>query len=283
MRREVRAVEDVEAVVQQWRPAGGSPEPAREDGLKIQSVSDLESIRTFANQRIDYLVQGLFAHGTVNLISGDSGCGKSTVAMAMCSAIERAALFAGLATQRRPCLVLDRENPLSVVIERCDRLGISDSPNFKIWGGWCPEEAPSPFSPIITRWVEACSPKPVILIDSFVAFLEGDENDATAVRAYMQGFRRLADQGATILILHHSGKAETSKDYRGSSDIKASCDVAFHLANMGDSSRLGTLRLRAFKARFTVEPELILNYFDGEFRADTRAPVLTVTEKLGIS
>jgi hypothetical protein len=36
----------------------------------------------------------------------------------------------------RPMLVLDRENPLPVVVERFARLGIQDGENFKVWGGW---------------------------------------------------------------------------------------------------------------------------------------------------
>jgi hypothetical protein len=175
-----------------------------------------------------------------------------------------------MTAQRRPVLVLDRENPLSIVVERFDRLGISDSDTFKYFGGWCPDEAPAPWSPIVIKWVQDCEPKPLIVVDSLVAFLEGEENNATEVRKYMQGFRRLADMGATVIILHHSGKGETSKDYRGSSDIKASVDVAYNLTNKGgDPSRLATIQMRAFKARFSVKPEFNLRYFDGGFSCVT--------------
>lgn len=282
---------DIRALVRATEP--WTPRPTVEESMtvaqpsdgqagppKMRSVTEVESIRTYAAQKIDWLVDGLIAAGTVTLITGESGSGKSTVATAICSASERGVNFAGLATQRRPVLVLDRENPLSIVVDRFDRLGVNDSLNFKYWGGWAAEEAPAPFSPIVIAWVQACEPKPLIVVDSLVAFLEGDENSATEVRAYMNGFRRLADIGATVIILHHSGKAETSKEYRGSSDIKASIDVGYHLANLGDSSRLTMLRLRAFKARFSVQTEVVLHYADGGFRMDTRGPVLTVTEAL---
>jgi hypothetical protein len=186
-----------------------------------------------------------------------------------------------LETQRRPVLVLDRENPLPVVVERFARLGIQDGENFKVWGGWAGEEPPPPFAPIVTDWVGACEPKPLIVVDSLVSFHGGDENDASETRIYMQGFRRLADLGATIIVLHHTGKSESSKEYRGSSDIKASVDVAYHLANIGgDPSRLELLRLKAFKARFIVQAETIFRCTDGRFTVDGRNASKTVSELL---
>jgi hypothetical protein len=167
-----------------------------------------------------------------------------------------------------------------VVVERFDRLGIQDGPNFKIWGGWAAEEPPAPFSPIVIAWVTVCEPKPLIVVDSLVSFHRGNENDATETRAFMQGFRRLADLGATIILLHHSGKSDSSREYRGSSDIKASLDVGYHLANLGDSSQLGMLRLKAFKARFSVQPEIILNYRGGKFEIDGRQITRTNSEIL---
>lgn len=259
------------------------PNPETEGPLPpgIRSITEIKPLSAYAGRAIDYVVEDTFAVGTVNLISGDSGSGKTTFASAVCSAVRRGAPFAGLATQRRPVLILDRENPLSVVSERFERLGIVDGPNFFVWGGWCEDEPADPGSPIITEWVSSFKEqKPLILIDSLVAFMRGDENSATEARAYMQRLRRLADMGATIIVLHHSGKAETSKDFRGSSDIKASIDVGYHLSNLGDPSRLGVLRLRAFKARFAVRQDLVIRYSGGAFSMDARGPILTVYESL---
>src|ERR1700733_1103497 len=166
---------------------------------KIRSIAALPSPRTYAAQTIDYVIEGVLAAGTVTLISGDSGCGKTTLATAMGSSIERGVPFAGLRTLQRPVLILDKENPLSVVIERLDRLGVDVSERFKIWGGWCDEEPPDPGSAIVVEWVMACNPKPLIIVDSLIGFFEGDENNASEVRPYMHAFRRLADMGATVI------------------------------------------------------------------------------------
>jgi RecA-family ATPase len=276
MRKEITEPPDMEALAGSWHVPGDEPVEAP----KIRSISEITSIREYAAQKIDFIVDGILAAGTVTAITGESGAGKTTLVTAICSAVERGVPFAGLETQRRPVLVLDKENPLPVVVERFDRLGIQDGPNFKIWGIWAAEEPPAPFSPIVIEWVMGCEPKPLIVVDSLVSFHGGDENDATETRAYMQQFRRLAGMGATMIVLHHSGKGESSKEYRGSSDIKASIDVGYHLANLSDSSQLGMLRLKAFKARFSVPPEVILNYRAGHFEIDGREVIRTNQEIL---
>jgi archaellum biogenesis ATPase FlaH len=278
MKYQIADESDVQKLAMDWHapelPAADPDSPRR-----ITSISEIPSIRTFATQKIEFLVEGLIAVGTVTAITGESGCGKSTLATALASAVERGVPFAGLPTRRCPVLMLDRENPVSVIAERFDRLGIDDSPNFIVWGGWCLEEATDPTSPLVVGWVESLEPKPLIIVDSFVAFNSGDENDATQTRSYMQGFRRLADLGATVIVIHHGGKSESNKDYRGSSDIKASIDVGLHLANLGDPSRLSSMRLRSFKSRFTVQRELILHYTSSGFQIDLR-PLSKSNEEL---
>jgi hypothetical protein len=115
------------------------------------------------------------------------------------------------------------------------------------------------------------------VVDSLVAFSNVDENDAGEVRGYMQGFRQLAGMGATLVVLHHSGKGESSKQYRGSSDIAASIDTGYRLVNFNadESLQLDTLTLKTFKARCNVLPEIVLHYKDGLFSMDTRAACLS--------
>src|SRR5262249_10682215 len=116
------------------------------------------------------------------------------------------------------------------------------------WGGWF-DEAPQPASATVVEWVRTCDPKPLVIVDSFVAFQSGNENDAVETRRWMHQCRLLASMGATVLVLHHTGKGETAQDFRGSSDFKAAIDQGFVVGNIGPPGRLGTLRLRCFKSR----------------------------------
>ncbi|MGA7416141.1 MAG: AAA family ATPase, partial [Bryobacteraceae bacterium] len=151
-------------------------------------------------------------------------------------------------------LILDRENPTAVLVDRLKRLGASkhDSKDLAIWGGFQAEECPEPDSAAVLDWVAKTEPKPLIVVDSLVAFHSGSENDSSETRKFMNQFRSLADKGATVILIHHSGKAETAKDYRGSSDIKAAVDVALKVESDGATGNLTRVTLSQFKARVKV-------------------------------
>ena len=177
---------------------------------------------------IRYLREPELPDASVIALTGDSGSGKSTIA----TAFVRNAIAKGI-----PCLILDRETPRPVAADRMHRLGLVDCELLRWWGGW-KGEARGPDSPEVVQWVRSVEPRPIVVIDSLIAFLEGDENDATAMRAFMHGSRRLADMGATVNVIHHDGKAGSAKDSRGSSDFKAAVDQAFHVTNISRDGKL---------------------------------------------
>jgi hypothetical protein len=77
----------------------------------------------------------------------------------------------------------------------------------------------------------------------------------------MKHFRALANLGATVLILHHTGKTPTSKEYRGSSDIKAAVDMAYCLeSEVTLAGGIHRLTLRNFKARIALGRDLGLEF-----------------------
>jgi hypothetical protein len=219
-----------------------------------------------------YLRDPELPEGAIVALTGDSGSGKSTLA----SAWIRDAIAAG-----HPCLILDRENPRSIAADRMDRIGLSDSPLLRWYGGWL-GSVPGPESLMVRKWVESCELRPVIVIDSLIAFLEGDENDAAAMRRFMNGLRWLADAGATVVPIHHDGKSETARDYRGSSDIKAAVDQAFHVSNIGAEGKLDRLNLRCFKSRYGFSGSLVYFYASGKFVRDDRddAPARSAADQL---
>jgi hypothetical protein len=108
-----------------------------------------------------------------------------------------------------------------------------------------------------------------VLIDSVVAFFGGEsENDAAAMRKFMHGPRRLADLGASVVLIHHDGKADSARDFRGSSDFKAAVDVAFHVTNSSPDGKIENLRLRCFKSRFGFSGEIVYRYAGGKMLRD---------------
>ncbi len=80
----------------------------------------------------------------------------------------------------------------------------------------------------------------------------------------MRFFRALAGHGATVVVLHHTGKAETSKLYRGSSDIKAAVDTAYLLSSASQHpNALSPLSMTFFKARLAPGQNFSMKFVKG--------------------
>lgn len=264
--------EDIDALIAEAKPVASPPQP-------IRSIDELPPFWECGGASMVWAVEDMIGEATLVMFSGESGSGKTTLAWAIARDICRGVEFAGRKTTQRPVLILDRENPIGVTRDRGERLGITREDDIRVWGGWLREEAPAPNAEILLRWVMEQKRKPLILADSLIRFLSGSENDATESSASIGGFRRLVDAGATVVLLHHSGKAETAKDYRGSSDLKAAIDVGFNVKNLG-GDRLGRMVLRTFKSRYIVPSEILLDYADGAFIGESRPTVTTVSDRL---
>lgn len=230
--------------------------PERERNQVIQ-IEDLPAVGA-ATEEIRYVREPELAEGTVTALVGDSGCGKSTLA----TAYARDAIADG-----RPVLILDRESPRSVAFERMQRLGLEDSSLLRHAGGWV-GDVPEPDAEHVIAWIESCAVKPLVIIDSLIAFLEGDENSASDMRKFMDKLRALANLGATVLVLHHDGKAQTAKKFRGSSDFKGSLDQAFHVKNSNPDGHLEKIQLKCFKSRYGFNGTLVYRYDDGRLTRD---------------
>jgi energy-coupling factor transporter ATP-binding protein EcfA2 len=249
-------------------------ELSRRGGTTGQAIAGLPTIRECGvASAIEYLHEPELPRGALIAFTGDSGSGKSTLLLSWAAEISAAGT---------PVLILDRENPISAIVERFGRLGILDERLLRYWGGWRPEEPPQPDDPRVIAWVKSCELRPLVIVDSMIAFHGGDENDAGETRAFIQRCRTIADLGGKAAVIHHDGKSDTAKDYRGSSDFKAAVDAAFHVSNSGPDGRLGIIRLRCFKSRFGFAGEILYHYRGGRFERDldATAPSRTVADQL---
>lgn len=212
---------------------------------------------------LKWLVRDLLPEGCLVMLSGESGCGKSTLALALADAVAHGKPFLGRPSENRRVLIVDRENNAAIYQERFNRLGIVESEFLHIWGQWCPDEPPKPTVDEICAFARA--ERPLIIFDSLVAFHEGSEQDSRDTRISMDRFRRLTKEGATVVVIHHTGKSENAQDYRGSSDFKASIDVGLKLESE-DRLILHSLKLTSFKFREGIfEPLKIEVRENGEF------------------
>ena len=265
---------DVDQLSQEWAEDSNATERL------IQRVEDIPRIEDFSTKTIEWDVDGIIARGAFHAVTGESGSGKSTLTAALGYAVSRGCPFMGFKTIKRPVLMLDGENPLVAVVDRHTRLRIETGDHFRVWGQWTGEDPPSVGGAVVMEWVACSEPKPLVIVDSLSAFHPGDENSSTETGRYLAQYRQLTALGASVILLHNTGKSETSKEYRGASTIKDKVDIAYKVTDLGDGSRLSLLELRAFKQRFSVTSRLIIRYEDGRFMADQCETFKTVTEQL---
>jgi hypothetical protein len=219
--------------------------------FKIEDLPNIWEVKAVQN----WVVEGLIPENSVTIISGESGSGKSTVTLLLAEAVARGEAFIGNPTKQRKVLICDKENAASVYHSRFARFNLTENPNIFYWGYWCDPGPGGPDSKIVREFVQR--EQPLVIFDSFISFHPGDEQDATETRAYMDHFRELTGLGATVIAIHHTGKADSTKEYRGSSDIKASIDVGLVLTAKRPMLKL--LQLRPFKIREGIFESLTLS------------------------
>lgn len=246
--------------------------------IEMKSVEELPDIWTLVMEQ-KWLVKDLIPEGSVVLLTGESGSGKSSVALSLAHAVVRGTPFLGHEAEQRKVLIVDKENGLQVYHERLARFAIEHNTNMHFWGHWCDPEPAGPTNKLINEF--AAIHKPLIIFDSFIAFHPGSEQDATETRVYMEGYRRLAGLGATVVVIHHTGKGEATKEYRGSSDIKASIDVGYVLSQK--KPLLELLELKPFKSREGVLEPIRISLEGSEFRVAVDMDYLLVEEVLRLN
>jgi RecA-family ATPase len=194
---------------------------------------------------VEWLIEDLIPKDSVIMVAGESGCGKSTFVLSLVHAVAHGESFLNRATKQAPVLIVDRENPKNVYFRRTLRMHLRETSNLHVWGNWSQKEPGGPDCAEVIEYANAR--KPLIIFDSLVAFHPGSEQDSTETRRFMNLFRKLQTYGATVIVIHHTGKGENTKEYRGSSDIKANVDLNFVLT--AKKPRLELLELKPGKCR----------------------------------
>jgi KaiC/GvpD/RAD55 family RecA-like ATPase len=234
--------------------------PVEPDSFRIDDLPSVWSFDTSTN----WLVEDLIPEGCVTLITGESGVGKSTLVLALVGAIAYGQKFLGKTVKKQRVLYVDRENPLFAVRERLNLLRIAETRDLLYWGLWIDNEPAGPTSPSMIAFAKT---RPVMVFDSLVAFHPGSEQNASETRKHMHSYRRLAACGATVIVVHHAGKSEGSKQYRGSSDIKAAVDLAYVVDSLSDpSAGISILRVSGFKNRIALPQTLRVEFSGGLFQ-----------------
>lgn len=235
----------------------------------------------------EWLIHGLIPKHSLTLLSGASNVGKTWFSYALGLAVANGKDFIGLRVEKAtPVLCVDAENPLVVIQRRLRRLGITEQPAlWRGYGTWTNRPLPQPDDTDVIAYAE--SQHPLIIWDTLIAFNHGDEQSAIETRELMDKFRRLVTAGATVVILHHTGKARAAQRYRGSTDFMGSVDLAYCVeAGKKGHQKLERLRIECFKNRFDVMKNHTVDFIDNvgfamsEIQIDARMDVGETLEQL---
>ncbi len=218
------------------------------DGMPL--LSDIISV--IARQRVEsfppcedkYLVEPEVPEGFLVLVTGKPSSGKSTLVLDWCFQVAQAG---------RRVLYLDRDNPLSVVQSRIRRFGGTPT-SMTYWGRWNKDDLGTTVDPpdfgsdILLDF--ARQHKPLIVFDTFSKFFDGsDENSNTDVAVALKDASRLTSAGATVIIIHHTAKSDTSTS-RGGSALEANVDIAMKVeSERNEQGYLVCATVAFFKSR----------------------------------
>lgn len=194
-----------------------------------------------------YLIKGLLPKAALGVLYGESGSGKSFLALDMAFAIARGIPWRGLRTKQHKVVYLAAEgasgfrNRLAAYALHHDLkdsdipLQIIDAaPNFLL-----KDDALD-----ICRAALADSGRPgLIVIDTFAQVLAGANENASEdmgkALAHCKGIHKAT--GALVLLVHHSGK-DASRGARGWSGLRAAADVELEVSRSGDNRALRTTK-----------------------------------------
>ncbi|WP_340621533.1 AAA family ATPase [Xenorhabdus siamensis] len=248
-------------------------EPMNSDAIETRRYGNVESI--YPNRKtklplsigsegfdtqLDYVVKGIIPAHSLCSIYGASGSYKSFLAGAWGCHIATGKAWAGKAVAQGSVLYVVGEGGIGVP-RRIKAWEIVNGQTVK--NMYLINTPVFPASPaevhelvIAAQQVESETGQPVrlIILDTLARCFGGaDENDSKDMGAFVRGCDELkAKTGASILVVHHSGKDE-SKGARGSSAFRAALDVEYRISREGKKG--GALVMTCTKMKDAEELE----------------------------
>lgn len=210
---------------------------------------------------VDWLVADMLERGTVNLLAGPPGSGKSFLTMQLAVSLvlgEQEFLERRVNADSGRVLYVDEEQPLPLVLARMQALGLPLDPG--VWGdrlAYLNQAGVNMVAEPHLLAEQALDFEPeLIVLDSQSAVAMGaEEKDADSMTAlYLKAFRPLAAAtNACVVILHHTPHDQPRP--RGSSAIIGQSDYvwAVEAAKQGNEIRTGRYLLRNLKERRLTE------------------------------
>ena len=230
-----------------------------DSGAKFRTKLPLSRGSDGFDVRQDYILKHFLPAQSLCSIYGPSGSYKSFLAVSWACHIAAGLSWAGKKVSPGAVLYVVGEGGVGVPRriraweqvhgKQADNLWLVNRPVFPVRESEVAEVL------LAARQIESESGVPVrmVVIDTLARCFGGnDENDARDMGAFIEGCDVIKQKtGATVLVVHHSGKDE-AKGARGSSSFRAALDAEFNVKREGEGS---ALILSCTKMKDSEEPE----------------------------
>ncbi len=213
-----------------------------------------------------WMVERLIPEQSITGITGAPGTYKTWLTLELAKCITQGSDFIGkFKTNKGNVLFLDKENHLRHIKKRLNLLNIKDLPIFyfsRTEDFYIDKE--KDYKSLI-RVIKDLDIK-VIVFDSLVRIHSGDENNSKDIAKAMNAFRKITNQGVTVIIIHHNRKEgikiqSSTNSIRGSSDILAGLDCLLQVSKSPKENYIGIsqTKLRQDEAIQPFRVEICLN------------------------
>jgi hypothetical protein len=214
---------------------------------------DVASLLASPPPPIQWAWRGYIEAGTLTVLHGDGGLGKSHLALGLARATIQGGYFLHRPTRRGRVMVIDGENGLDEIARRLHGWDFGQhAESIAYLRADAPILDPADMSALRREVTEAAAG--LVILDGQRALWPGDEREAIeVVRLYQALYHQVAEPtGAAVLLLHHDNK---SGGFSGSTAINGGVASRLHL-QLGDEETR-TVKLVHGKARGSAQMHTI--------------------------
>ena len=216
----------------------------KQEGLFI-TIEDMMA----AIKKPDWLIKGILERGSMNLLFGESGAGKSLFAMdwAFCAATGRDWHGHKIKEELKTLIIMGEGLRGASVRFKALSQKYGEAPkNIRLSRRSINLLDNKEADEIIKIVTELDFIPDIIIIDTLHRNMVGDENSSEDMALYFKSIELLARRlDAAIVTVHHSGHGDKGRS-RGSSSIKAAMDAEFCVTKNGDGITFSCTKSKDF-------------------------------------
>jgi hypothetical protein len=195
-----------------------------------------ERVITAGIQPVTWVVKKIIERGTLILVFGDSGAGKSLFVIFLAASIATGTDFFGYPVKRPGAVLYVAAEGVSGLSRRfyawelARNISLKDTPLYRYTGAANLIDRPEELSLAIKAHIEEHGEPRLVILDTWSRAMGGDDSspqDAAAALSSLDRIRALYPE-LTVVIVHHSGHAAKDRA-RGWSGLFAAMDSVYHL------------------------------------------------------